>query len=140
MSSVEQQIEAELSLSLLQYRQVLNHLNKIDEAIGTASSSLLRELCTSLMDLQNRAAQTDEILQQQLPRHSARTAALRSLEEDRRHLIAEIILVNRRVTTKAQGVKTFLAHEIGNLKTGLSAMNGYRQSQGTQGRIVNSAT
>lgn len=135
-----QQIEPILTQSIQQYERILVLLRKIDEVTGTASPAELLELSETLVNLQSQATQSDNILVSQLSKYPARTETLQSLIEKREHIIKEILCLNERITVKASGVKSLIAHEMGKLRHGLSALSGYRQQQHNQGRIVNSTS
>lgn len=135
-----QQLEPVLSQSIQQYERILDFLQKMDGEIGTASPAELLELSESLTDVQSQATQTDQVLLRQLSNSSARTETMQLLIEKRERIMKEILLLNERITAKASGVKSLIAHEMGNLRNGISALNGYRQQQHNQGRIVNSTS
>jgi hypothetical protein len=135
-----QQLESTLSLSIQQYEDILDFLKKTDKEIGTASPSELLELSTSLTDLQWIATQTDQVLLAQLNTDSAQGDKTQHLINRREHIVKDILRLNEHITVKASGVKSLLAHEMGKLRNGLSALSGYKQQQHNQGRIVNSTS
>ncbi len=134
-----QQFEALLSQSIHEYAEILEFLQKMDEEIGTASPEGLLELGESLAQLQNHAAETDQVLLMQLSKHSALAETMQPLLDRREQIMKEILFLNGRITEKASGVKSLIAHEMEKLRTGLSALNGYKQQQNNQGRIVDRA-
>ena len=134
------QLEQTLAKSILQYENILDFLEKIDEEIGTASPSELLDLSTSLTDLQRHATQTDQVLLTQINASSARNENTQHLIDRHECIMKEILLLNEHLTAKASGVKSLLAHEMGKLRNGLSALSGYRQQHNNQGRIVNSTS
>jgi aspartate aminotransferase-like enzyme len=133
-----QQIESNLVSSIQFYEDMLALLQKMDTVIGTAPPSVLNELNQSFTKLQNEAMQADTVLIAQLS-DTALTGSLHALDEKRRRLLEEILVINRQVTEKARGVRSFLVAEIAKFHTGLLAMNGYKPQSQHQGRIVNSA-
>jgi hypothetical protein len=52
-------------------------------------------------------------------------------------LLKEILLLNGRITEKALRVNALIAHEMGKIRNGRSALNSYRQPHHHQGRITN---
>jgi hypothetical protein len=131
-----QQFEAIISQSIAQYEVILNFLQKMDKEIGTASPEELLELSKELAELQNQAATIDQVLLTQFSMLTARPETLQALIDKRHRIMKEILLVNERITEKASGVKSLIAHEMEKLRNGISAMSGYKQQQNNQGRIV----
>ena len=135
-----QQLEPILLQSIEEYESVLDFLRKMEGEIGTAPPAQLLEFNESLADLQGRAAKTDQFLLQQLTDHARHIKRPHPLIEKREEIIRDILMLNGDITTKALGVKSHLAFELGKLRHGLSAMNGYKQLQNNQGRIVNKSS
>ena len=94
---------------------------------------------TLLTEMQAQASVTDQLVISHLTGEEAGNGSAKKLVSERATLINEVLLLNRSVMIKAMGVKSLLAHEIGTLRSGKSALNGYRQPQHNQGRIVNRA-
>lgn len=131
-----QQVEEILSQSIHQYAEILEFLQKMNKEIGSALPEELLELGESLAHLQHLAAETDQVLLMQLSKHSALAETLQPLLDRREQIMKEILFLNGRISEKASGVKSLIAHEMKKLRTGLSALNGYKQQQNNQGRIV----
>jgi hypothetical protein len=134
------QPESLLLQSLVQYGNILDFLWLIDREIGTASASELLELSVSLTDLQGIATQTDLLLLAQLNADPARSDEIQNLINKREHIVKDILLLNEQTAAKASGVKSLIANEMGKLRSGISALGGYRQHRHNQGRIVNSSS
>lgn len=132
-----QQLEADLLQSIRHYEGLLQFLQKMDLDIGTADPVALQNLSIALQELQEQAVQLDQKIAPQLDAKSLKNATIQKLTEKRELLLKELLLLNQRITAKASGVKSLIAHEIGKLRTGLSALSGYRQPQHNQGRITN---
>jgi len=132
-----QQLEADLSQSIQLYEGLLQFLQKMDLDIGTADPVALQNLSRALQELQAQAEQLDQKIAPQLDAKSLKNRTIQQLTEKRELLLKELLLLNQRITAKASGVKSLIAHEIGKLRTGLSALSGYRQPQHNQGRITN---
>ena len=132
-----QQIEQTLIHSIQEYEHIAIFLQKIDDEIGTASPAQLLEYNDSLTDLQGHATQTDQVLLAHLSAHSEQTETIRALIEKRKRIIRDILTFNDGITAKASGVKSHIAFELGKLRNGISAMNGYKQMQNNLGQIVN---
>lgn len=132
-----QQIAATLRSSLNQYDRILSLLQVIDLEIGPASPTELQNMEESLAELLRQVSEFDQNIQAQLNRDSQQTEEVQSLLDKRTAIIKTIILLTENITTQAMGVKSLLAHEIGTLRSGLSALKGYRQQNYNQGRIVN---
>ena len=135
-----QQMETGLKLSIQQYENILKHLQIMDGEVGVAFPDELLKMGESLVDLQNLATQTDENLLQSFKRNTSPDTTIQHLINKRRHLIGDILLLNERIAIKASGIKCLIAHELGKLQNGLSALSGYKQHQQTSGRIVNSSS
>ncbi len=112
----------------------------MDREIGTATPVELLELSASLTDLQKDATQTDQVLLAQLSSISVRSENTQHLIDRHERIMEEILFLNEYITEKASGVKSLLANEMGKLRSGISALSGYRQHQHNQGRIVNSSS
>lgn len=135
-----QQLAAQIELSIRQYDRILALLAKIDLEIGPASSVELQEMDASLAELQTQANAIDQTFLDQLTQESAAIETIRSLLDRRATIIDDIIALNGIITTKAAGVQSLLAHELGVLRSGISALKGYKQQEHGQGRIVNSTS
>ncbi|EKD33599.1 MAG: hypothetical protein ACD_75C02645G0006 [uncultured bacterium] len=135
-----QQLEAQLSQSINQYDRILTLLQRMDREIGTASPTELQDMDKSLTELQRQATEIDQSFLGQLTVESTKPEAIGSLLDKRASVVQEIILLNGNISTKAMGVKTLLAHEIGTIHSGLSALKGYKKQVHNQGRIVNSTS
>ncbi len=134
------QLESTLLQSIVQYGNILDFLKIMDREIGTASPAELLELSASLTDLQKDATQTDQVLLTQLSAISVRSENTQHLIDRHERIIKEILFLNEHITEKASGVKSLIANEMGKLRSGISALTGYRQYQHNQGRIVNSTS
>jgi|GEM_PF-733658 len=133
-----QKLKENFLLSIQSYKEILDFLNKLDQEVGTASASSLSERNNTLTELQSRATQIDQTLIEQLSKQAKSSEILQPLDDQRRRLVAEILLVNKRVTEKAKAVRSYLSFEMKKMRTGMLAMNGYgQQHQLQQGRIVN---
>lgn len=135
-----QQLAAQIELSIRQYDRILALLAKIDLEIGPASSVELQEMDASLAELQTQANAIDQTFLDQLTQESGAIETIRSLLDRRATIIDDIIALNGIITTKAAGVQSLLAHELGVLRSGISALKGYKQQEHGQGRIVNSTS
>lgn len=135
-----QQLAERLRQSINQYSRIMTLLLQIDRRIGTAPPEDLQEMDRSLAELQSQATEIDQFIPDQLTKESENSETIRSLLDERATIVKDIIRLNGDVTTKAMGVKSILAHEIGTLRSGLSALKGYRKQQHNQGRILNSTS
>ena len=132
-------LEAALKSSIELYSRMTALLRSIEEDLGTASQEALQQMNTLLTEMQAQASVTDQLVISHLTGEEAGNGSAKKLVSERATLINEVLLLNRSVMIKAMGVKSLLAHEIGTLRSGKSALNGYRQPQHNQGRIVNRA-
>ncbi len=135
-----QQMETGLKLSIQQYEHILEHLQIIDLEVGVASPTELLKMGKSLANLQNLATQTDQNLLHFMQSDSSPNEEIQYLIDKRQFLIGDILLLNGSIAIKASGIKSLIAHELGKLQNGLSALSGYRQHQYTPGRIVDSSS
>lgn len=131
------QIEATLIQSIQQYENILDLLKEMDKVLVTASPDSMLALNTSFMDLQSQAQAIDQVLKDWLSRDAGSTKDLQSLMDTRKRIMQEIFHLNRSLTVKASGLKSLLAHEMGALRNGRTALGGYRQPQHHQGRFFN---
>lgn len=132
-----EQLESTLVQSVQHYAYFLEFLQKMDDEMGTADPVALQNFNISFHQLHEQAMQFDRILSTQLNSKSLENESILILTEKRNSLLREILRLNKRITAKASGVKSLIAHEIGKLRTGLSALSGYRQPQQNQGKITN---
>ena len=131
-----QPLESALSQSIQHYACLLTFLQEMDQAMGTADPTALQHFSASLQAFQEQALQVDGDVAAQLNQKSLKTELIQGLVEKREALLKELLALNTNMTAKASGIKSLISHEIGKLHTGLSALNGYRQPQQTQGRIT----
>lgn len=132
-----QQLERVLSQSIQQYEHILEFMLKMDQEVGSADPEALQNFNDSLNELQQEAMRLDQLLDVRLDQKSTETEPIQSLFAKRLHLLKEILLLNERIVEKGSRVKSLIAHEMGKLRNGLSALSGYKQPQHHQGRIVN---
>jgi len=109
----------------------------MDDEMGMATPAALQNFSISFQELHEQAVQFDRLISAQLDKQSLENESILILAGKRDSLLREILLLNKRITAKASGVKSLIAHEIGKLRTGLSALSGYRQPRHNQGRITN---
>ncbi len=133
----KEQLEASLSQVLQHYESLLKYLQEMDQEMGTASPATLQNFSVSLHEFQEQAMKFDQNVAAHLNEKLLKIESIQILLGKREALLMELLALNTRMTAKAQGVKSLIAHEIGRLHTGLSALSGYRQPQHNQGRITN---
>ncbi len=132
-----QPLEASLAQSIQHYECFLAFLHKMDEEMGTANPVALQNFSISLQEYQEEAVRLDQEISAQLNEKAFKNEATLIFIQKREGMLREILLLNKRITAKATGVKSLIAHELGKLRSGLSALSGYRQPQHNQGRITN---
>jgi hypothetical protein len=132
-----EQLASSLSQAIQHYESLLKYLQEMDQEMGTASPDILQNFSVSLHELQEQAMQFDQYVSAHLNEGLLKIESIQMLFGKREALLKEILALNKRMTAKAQGVKSLIAHEIGRLHTGFSALSGYRQPQHNQGRITN---
>ena len=132
-----EQLESALLQSVQHYACFLEFLRKMDDEMGTADPVALQNFSVSFQKLHQQAVQFDQSIAAQLNGKSSENESILILTGKRERLLKEILQLNKRITAKASGVKSLIAHEIGRMRTGLSALSGYRQPQQNQGRITN---
>lgn len=135
-----QLLASQLELSIKQYDCILALLVKIDREIGPAAPGELQEMDAVLAGLQKQANAIDQSFLDQLTQETAAIETIRSLLERRSAIIDNVLRLNGIITIKAAGVQSLLAHELGTLRSGISALKGYKQLEHGQGRIVNSTS
>lgn len=131
------QLESLLLASIHQYERIHGFLQKMEQDVGTADSDELEAFNQSLQELQAQAINTDQAVNSLLHGKKDSAELVQKLVVQREFLLKEIIDLNKNITTKASGVKSLIAHELSALRSGLSAMNGYKQLQNNQGRLIN---
>ncbi|MBV5318097.1 MAG: hypothetical protein JZU50_09820 [Desulfobulbaceae bacterium] len=112
----------------------------MDHDLGTADPVALQNFNLTLNELQEHAEHLDRNISTQINTQSLNSETTQDLIEKRALLVSEVLLLNQRITAKASGVKSLLAHEMGKLRIGQTALSGYRQPQNNRGRITNSTT
>ncbi len=133
-----QEFETSLRESVSCYKRILTLLKSMYGELGTAPEDELLAMSASLRDLQASASKLDQKIMVQLQERSTIHESLNTLLKEREAIIHESLLLNGNIAAKACGVKALLAHELATLRSGASAMKGYRQQEFAQGRIVNS--
>jgi hypothetical protein len=131
-----EQLASTLSQSIQHYVCFLDFLREMDDEMGTATPVALHNFNLSFQEMHQQAVQFDQSIAAQLNAESLKNESILILAGKRELLLKEILLLNKRITAKASGVKSLIAHEMGKLRTGLSALSGYRQPQYNQGRIT----
>jgi len=126
-----------LSRSIQHYQGLLHLLAQMDREMGTAAPQALEEFSLSLERMQAEARPLDREITGRLQNQSLDNEQIAALARERTELIGAALEVNQRISAKASGVKSLLAHEMGKLRTGLNALSGYRQPQPHRGRITN---
>ena len=132
-------LETALQRSVERYRQMIGLLDTIEQELGTASDEGLLQMNSLLLETQDEVSAADRLIMEYSKGDASLPSAIRNLLAEREKLVGEVLLLNRSVTVKAMGVKSLLAHEIGTLRNGQTALSGYRSPQHHQGRIVNRA-
>ena len=132
-----QRAESALLQSVQHYEGVLKFMGQMDQDMGTADPVTLQNFCISLQEFQEQAMQCDRQISALMRGKFLETESIQALTRKRAFLLKEILLLNERITAKATGVKSLLAHELRVLRTGHSALSGYSQSQQPRGRITN---
>lgn len=122
------------------YRRILDYLQYMKGEIGVASDVQLQAMAESLSHLQTQAREIDETFQGGLNKETVQNEDLSPLWVKREGLIEEIFLLNSEMLKKAMDAKTVLAHELGMLRNGQTALSGYKPQQSGGGRIVNSTS
>lgn len=131
------QLESTLLVSIQQYERIYELLQKMEQDVGTADSDELEAFNQSLQELQAQAINTDQAVNGLLHGTKDSAESVQKLVVQREFLLKAIIDLNKNIAARASGVKSLIAHELSALRSGLSAMNGYRQQQNNQGRIIN---
>jgi len=126
-----------LSRSIQHYQGILQLLEQMEREMGTADPLALQGFSSTLERMQGQAAQLDREIAPLLKAQASKNEQTADLAKQRADLVNEILEVNQRICAKASGVKSLLAHEMGKLRTGLTALSGYRQPQRHRGRITN---
>lgn len=132
-------LESSLRSSIELYSRMIALLRSLEEDLGTAPQETLQQMNALLTEMQTQASDTDQLIMSQLTSDDLVKGTTQKLVSERAKMINDVLLLNRNVMIKAMGVKSLLAHEIGTLRSGKSALNGYRPPQHNQGRIVNRA-
>lgn len=132
-----QPLETMLSRSIQHYRGVLQLLERIDRELGTADPQALAEFSRALELMQTEASPLDREIAAQFQAQPRSGEQIATLAGERNELIGAALAINQRISAKALGVKSLLSHEMGKLRTGLTALSGYRQPQPHRGRITN---
>ena len=135
-----QGLESNLTQSIQHYQGLLQFLQEMDHELGTADPVALQNFNLTLNELQEHAKHLDRHILTQINTQSLNSETTQDLIEKRALLVSEVLLLNQRITAKAAGVKSLLAHEMGKLRIGQTALSGYRQPQNNRGRITDSTT
>ena len=134
------QLEPILSQSMQQYERILDFLQKMDVEVGTADPVALQNFSETLNALQAQAVKIDQVLFTQMDREPIKTETTQICLDKRSLLLKEILFLNERISKKALTVNALIAHEMGKLRNGRTALSGYKPQQQHQGRIVNGSS
>ena len=129
-----------LAHSIHQYERILDWMQQMDTEVGTADADALAHFSDGLQELQGEAAADDQMLMARLASNGSAPESTRMLAARREGLLREILALNQRIIEKTARVQALLGHEIKSLGNGLTALNGYKQPQHNQGRLVNGAS
>lgn len=110
-----QQVAASLSQAIQHYAQLLKFLQEMDQEMGTADPAALQNFNASLLAFQEQAMQLDQNVSTQLNKKSLENESIQILIGEREALLKEILALNERMTVKASGIKSLIAHEIGKI-------------------------
>jgi ABC-type transporter Mla subunit MlaD len=133
-------LAADLGDSTTRYRRILEILQTMEREIHRVPHEQLQKMTQSLSELQDQARDLDSSLQMRLMGKVDAEEVLAPLLVERQEVIGKILVLNDALRNQAQSAQSLLAHELGALRQGHTALCGYKSLQVKAGKIVNSAT
>lgn len=134
----EESTEQKLALSVKQYREILDHAEKLVSMVSSANYAELESYSKELNILQAEAQQNDKKL---LPTlfHEPQKWQANSLFQQRQELIQKIIDFNRKMMPSLKAALAVAADDMNRLHNGRTAVAGYTDGLRSKGRIKSSA-
>ena len=131
--------DALIRLSIDQHHRMAHLLHRLQEELELQAFEKLTELNDELSGIQDQARLVDDELLRCL-QGGPPAAALLPLLAQRTALQKDIVALLAAILPGAKSVKSLLADEMQTLKTGRTALSGYKSGTMHQGRLINSAT
>lgn len=122
--------EQQLALSVQQYRDILNHAEKIMDITATSSFGVLKSHAKKLHDLQSIARKNDKKLMHSLISEPSKWQD-NAFFLERQEIIQEVIEINKKMIPSLQAAAAVAADDLSRLQAGRTAVTGYT------GRITN---
>jgi hypothetical protein len=117
-------MDARLQKSIEQYRQIIEHAQRLERLLAKGDPEQLQEYTARLQSLQDDAGLSDRELLAEIARDSARWQA-HPLFRQRTQLLEQIVEMNDLLLPRVRGMMSVTAAELAQLKDGRVAVSGY---------------
>lgn len=131
-NSAISECERLLSESNQLYRAMLQTLTTLSRAPEAATAQQLEARVQQFTELQQNIELHDARLPLALNTISPLALSTEKLLQERRELVEQVLLQNRKLTLQAQAIHALLADEIRKSSTGYAALRGYNQPEQSQ--------
>ncbi len=115
-----------LRKSVEQYRQIVEHAEKLEALLKKAEPELLRDYTLKLRQLQDEATAHDQEFFTVFSQHSEELKT-HPLFVERTELLDKIVKLNQLILPRIRGMMAVTAHELSQIKGGRTAVAGYHQ-------------
>lgn len=119
-------MNAQLQKSIAQYRQIVAHVQQLEQLLANGDPESLTEYTAELQSLQAEAGLHDHELLAEIAQDSLRWQA-HPLFQQRVQLLEQIVEMNDLLLPRIRGMMAVTGAELGQLKGGRTAFAGYHQ-------------
>lgn len=130
-------LSALVRLSVSQYAEMAQLLRALQQQMESSPAEYVEEFIEKYAVLQNKVQHIDKLLLERLSQDGGAGSQVQQDLEWRRQLQADILKTLEETLPQATSIKSLLASEIQSLKAGRSALSGYKNMSGGQGRLIN---
>jgi hypothetical protein len=127
-----------VDLSISQYRDILNALERFDETLGKVDSERISQFAEELRQRQQQAAKIDADVERGVCGLNCKDATLEAALERRTRVMARVREHNQLLSEKIRGMMSVISEELSQARTGKAAMSGYRGQDQGKGSILTS--
>lgn len=131
---VSSQLQSLLEQVVAHYQAMADLMQQLDGALYLEDPELLAELQEELTRVQEQARATDALIAPLLP--EAPVAGLAALISERKALLEGLQEQNRLISAKIRGILPVIAEELGQLRTGQTALSAYAGGPQARGESI----
>lgn len=120
------------------YRQMLDSYTAFQKNFTAITLDGSERQMSSLKSLMEKVQVVDDSIEKTLPDSSSFSKKTQALVDERDQLLRSLLAVNTAITSKAVNVKSLIFHELTNMRSKRSAVQGYKNSDVRKNIIQNS--